>query len=65
MAFPGPTSKLIQTVTTGHMNDTLGSTSGFDVAYHYNLTINSMGNFIFDVIYNITDKDESKQFEGD
>ena len=60
-----PTSQFINSIVTGPINAALRETSGYDVAFDYRLTTESIGDFNFRVNYNITDKDQDQQFEGD
>lgn len=55
-----PNSDFIDTVTTGPINAAIRETAGFDVAFDYALFTDSMGEFRFNVNYNITDKDQDQ-----
>lgn len=56
-----PFSETIDTVLTFPINAALREVAGYDLAMDYKLSTESMGDFYFELNYNITDKDESQQ----
>lgn len=56
-----PFSETINTVKTFPINAALREVSGYDLAFKYRVATESIGNFFFDLNYNITDQDNSQQ----